>query len=117
IPEQIETCLPERDRQTLADLQLRRILTDSSKEGLKQGVEGAAWEGLLYSKPWDFQLQRIKVPVHLWHGEQDNVVPVSMGRYLAEHIPRCRSVFYPDDGHFSLPFNRMREILGRLFQN
>jgi len=117
IPEQIEACLPTRDREALADLQLRRILTDSSREGLKDGVDGAAWEGFLYSKPWDFDLGRIRVPVHLWHGEQDNVVPASMGHFLAEHIPQCQATFPPEDGHFSLAFNRMREILGRLFRD
>ena len=111
IPEQVEACLPERDRQTLADPQLRKVLTDSSREGLRRGVEGAAWEGFLYSRPWGFSLDSIRIPVHLWHGEQDNVVPSSMGHFLAERIPQCQSTFYPQDGHFSLPFNRMREIL------
>jgi len=111
LPEQIEASLPERDRQTLSNQQLRKILTDSSREGLRNGVEGAAWEGFLYSKNWGFRLDQIRVPVHLWHGEKDNIVPSSMGHFLSEHIPDCQAVFFPDDGHFSLPFNRMREIL------
>jgi pimeloyl-ACP methyl ester carboxylesterase len=111
IPEQIEACLPERDRQTLSDRQLRKLLTDSSREGLRNGVEGAAWEGFLYSRPWDFQLDKIQVPVRLWHGEQDNIVPASMGHYLAARIPGCQAAFSPEDGHFSLPFSRMHEIL------
>ncbi len=111
IPEQVEAYLPQRDQQTLSDQRLRGILTDSSREGLRPGVEGAAWDGFLYSRPWDFRLETIHVPVHLWHGEQDNIVPPSMGHYLAEHIPHCEASFYPEDGHFSLPFTRMHEIL------
>ena len=111
LPEQIEACLPERDQQTLSDRQLRKVLTDSSREGLRNGVEGAAWEGFLYSRPWGFQLEKIRVPVRLWHGEQDNIVPASMGHYLAERIPGCQAAFSPEDGHFSLAFNRIREIL------
>jgi hypothetical protein len=34
-----------------------------------------------------------------------------MGHYLAENIPFCRASFLPQDGHFSLPFTRLREIL------
>jgi len=111
IPEQIEACLPERDQQTLSDPELRRLLTESSREGLRLGVEGAAWDGFLFSRPWGFDLQRIQVPVHLWHGEKDVVVPASMGHFLAKNIPGCVARFYPEDGHFSLPFSRIREIL------
>jgi len=54
------------------------------------------------------------VPVRLWHGEKDNVVPVAMGRYLAQSIPGCRSTFSPEDGHFSVPYGRVNEILDGL---
>ena len=111
IPEQIESCLPESDQQTLSDPELRSLLTESSREGLRPGVDGAAWDGFLFSRPWDFDLQQIRMPVHLWHGEQDVVVPASMGHFLAKNIPGCVARFYPEDGHFSLPFSRMREIL------
>jgi pimeloyl-ACP methyl ester carboxylesterase len=69
------------------------------------------WDGLLYAQPWSFDFEEIKVPVRLWHGEKDIVVPGSMGHYLAKAIPNCRSRFYDEDGHFSLPYNRIREIL------
>lgn len=111
IPEQIEASLPPRDQQTLLDPELRRLLTESSREGLRPGVDGAAWDGFLFSRPWGFDLQQIRTPVRLWHGEKDVVVPVSMGHFLARNIPGCIAEFYPEDGHFSLPFSRMREIL------
>jgi pimeloyl-ACP methyl ester carboxylesterase len=111
IPEQIESCLPQSDQQTLSDPELRRLLTESSREGLRPGVDGAAWDGFLFSRPWGFDLQRIQMPVHLWHGEKDVVVPASMGHFLANNIPGCVARFYPEDGHFSLPFGRMKEIL------
>jgi len=44
-------------------------------------------------------MEEIKVPVFLWHGEADAIVPVGMGRYLAEHIPHCRARFIPGAGH------------------
>jgi pimeloyl-ACP methyl ester carboxylesterase len=111
IPEQIESCLPQSDQQTLSDPELRRLLTESSREGLRPGVDGAAWDGFLFSRPWGFDLNGIRTPVHLWHGEKDVVVPASMGHFLANNIPGCVARFYPQDGHFSLPFGRMREVL------
>ncbi|HYG35525.1 MAG TPA: alpha/beta hydrolase [Clostridia bacterium] len=114
IPESIEIRLPASDKLALTSQDLRRALIASSKEALRRGVQAAAADGLLYARPWGFRLQDIRVPVRLWHGEMDVVVPPSMGRYLAQTIPGCQAKFYPEDGHFSLPFNRTREIFEAL---
>jgi len=82
------------------------------QEALRNGVRGATADGLLYGQPWGFSLPGIRVPVFVWHGEADVVVPATMGHYLAETIPGCCGRFFPDDGHFSLPYNRLPEILG-----
>jgi len=114
LPRQIEERLPPADRRVLENQALRDILTAASSEALSKGVDGAAWDGFLLGQSWGFELTSIRVPVHLWHGEKDNVVPVNMGRYLAQVIPECRSTFYPEDGHFSLPYGRAEEILSTL---
>jgi pimeloyl-ACP methyl ester carboxylesterase len=111
IPRQVEIRLSPADRRTLESEELRESLTASSVEALRNGVQGAAADGLLYGRPWGFSLKEIRAPVFLWHGEKDVVVPATMGHYLADNIPHCKSRFYPDDGHFSLPFTRLREIL------
>jgi pimeloyl-ACP methyl ester carboxylesterase len=111
IPRQIETRLPPADKRALLSPDLRRALIASSMEALREGAKGAATDGLIYSRPWGFRLDDIHIPVSLWHGEQDVVIPPAMGRYLANAIPNCRATFYPDDGHFSLAFDRLEEIL------
>jgi pimeloyl-ACP methyl ester carboxylesterase len=113
LPKQIENKLPPADRQALASQDLRDTLTSSSVEALRNGVRGAATDGLLYGRNWGFALKEIRVPVFLWHGERDIIVPPSMGHYLAGEIPGCQAQFLPEDGHFSLPFTRLREILGK----
>jgi len=117
IPKQIESRLPRADQRALASPELRQALIASSTEALRQGVRGAAADGLLYGRPWGFSLSEIHAPVYLWHGEKDIVVPPSMGHYLAKMIPNCRDHFYPEDGHFSLPFTRLREILEPVLPN
>ena len=111
IPRQIEMRLPAADRKALEATELRQALTESSIEALRHGVRAAAADGLLYARTWGFELREIRAPVFLWHGEADVVVPATMGHYLAENIPGCTARFYPEDGHFSLPYNRLREIL------
>jgi pimeloyl-ACP methyl ester carboxylesterase len=111
VPQQVEARLPEADRRALSNPDLRAALIASSTEALRCGVQGAAGDGLLFARPWDFDLRQIRVPIYLWHGEQDIILPVAMGRYLAANIPNCHATFCPKDGHFSLPFNKTREIL------
>lgn len=102
------------DRATLERSDITRILGDSFCEAVHDGARGAAWDLALLGRSWDFRLQDIPTQVYLWHGELDDTVPPAMGRYQAAAIPRCQAHFYPHDGHFSLPVNRMEEILGTL---
>ena len=63
------------------------------------GRRGPLLNWLFSAGPGDLTVEEIKVPVHLWHGEADAIVPVGMGRYLADHIPQCQARFIPGAGH------------------
>jgi pimeloyl-ACP methyl ester carboxylesterase len=90
---------PREARQLLCHQEVRRTQLDGIPETFRHGVQGIAWELGLLSQPWGFNVEEIQVPVHLWHGEADAIVPVEMGRYLAEHIPNCQPRFIPGAGH------------------
>jgi pimeloyl-ACP methyl ester carboxylesterase len=105
---------PPRDREVLQRPGVRKVLVDSMGEAFQQGTRGAVLELVLYSRPWGFNPATIPVRVHLWHGERDATVPVSMGRNLAAAIPGCRATFLPGEGHFSLPVDHALEILRTL---
>jgi pimeloyl-ACP methyl ester carboxylesterase len=77
----------------------------------QQGGRGAAWDYTLFSRPWGFSLGDIRLPVYLWHGEDDWICPAQMGRYVAQNIPGCQATFYPGEGHISLVVNHFAEIL------
>ena len=53
------------------------------------------------------------------HGEQDQLVPVSHGKWLAQHIPNVEARSLPDEGHFSLAVHSISDVhawLLRMFQ-
>ena len=106
--------LPQADREVLSRPELFRVFADSFREALRQGGRGVALDLTLYAQPWETAVEAIRVPCHLWHGEQDTTVPVAMGRRLAAALPRCSARFYPDEGHFSLPVRNLAEILATL---
>ncbi len=114
MPERVRLRLPPPDQEALASDVLRLGLIAASTEAFRQGVHGALSDGLLYARAWGFPLAEITVPVLLWQGELDNIVPPSMGRYMAARISGSKARFYPADGHFSLAFTRTREILSSL---
>jgi len=111
---QMKRSFAEVDRPYLDRPEIRDALLSEVKEAFRQGSRGPAYELRLYSHRWGFRLRDITMPVHLWQGEADTNVPVSMARYLAKMIPHCRATFYPGEGHL-MAIDRMPEILAALF--
>jgi len=105
---------PESDRRALQIPRLHRLVCDSFREAFRRSLLWPARDVVLYGRDWGFRLQDIRIPVRLWHGEQDVVVPPAMGHRLADEIPACRAVFTPDDGHFSIIVNHLPEVLEAL---
>lgn len=49
---------------------------------------------------WGFELSALRVPVTLWHGRGDRLIPLSHGRRLAAAIPDCTPRVDASGGHF-----------------
>jgi class 3 adenylate cyclase len=47
-------------------------------------------------------LPAIRVPTLVMHGRDDEVVPVEVGRYVADRIPGARLIELPETGHLAL---------------
>ena len=98
--ERVLALAPPVDQPILHRPEVAASLSASLREAFRQGGRGVADELLLLTRPWTFRLEEIRVRVRLWHGEADAVVPVAMGRHLAQAIPNCRAEFIPGGGHY-----------------
>ncbi len=67
----------------------------------------------LFTMPWDVDMTKISAETWLWHGEKDNVVPLSHSQRHANQIKNCKTSFLPDEGHFSLPYRHLETILSQ----
>ena len=104
--------LPEPDRRQLERPEVRAAIIRYTEESFRQGTQGPAYEGSLYTRPWGFEPEQITFDrVDLWHGDLDRSVPVSMGRAMARRIPHVRAIFCANEGHLSIALNHMDEIL------
>ncbi len=88
-----------------ADFALRSV-----REGIGKRRDGVIEDDIAHLKPWGFELSQIRTPVLLMHGEQDQFVPFSHGKWLASRIPNVETRFLPDDGHLTLSLRRIPEV-------
>ncbi len=85
------------------------------RRALEHGFDGWVDDDLAFVQPWRFDLGSIRVPVHIWQGELDRLVPWSHGKWLASQIPGARFTLAKGQGHFSLGVTNRDQILDDLF--
>ena len=105
--------MAEPDKILAKDPKLMEILVEEFKEAFRTGPDGVTHEEKIYASPWGFDLRDISpdLQVDLWYGGKDVNVPISMGREMCKLIPNCKGYFYPDEGHMSLVFNYLGDIM------
>ncbi|HSS33994.1 MAG TPA: alpha/beta hydrolase [Solirubrobacterales bacterium] len=65
-------------------------------------------------KDWGFDLDQITVPVTIWQGGKDLMVPPQNGKWLAANVPGAKLKFFPEEGHLSMIDRHYGEILDDL---
>lgn len=73
-----------------------------AREAVRVGVDGWVEDDLAFCAPWAFDLASITVPVAIWQGSEDLMVPRSHGEWLARHVPGARPHLLEGVGHVSL---------------
>ena len=90
--------------------ELAEFLLGSIQAGLAPGVEGWVEDDLAFVSPWGFDLGSIAVPVLVWQGEEDLMVPGAHGRWLREHVPGAEGGVLPGEGHLTLFVHRVTDV-------
>ena len=75
---------------------------DSYREGARTGIWGWFDDDMAFTVDWGFDLGAIRVPVTLWQGHQDLMVPPAHGQWLAKHVSGARVRMKAEHGHLSL---------------
>lgn len=92
------------------------ILAADQREAIRAGGKGIHYDMANLWRPWGFRLDDVRVEVHLWHGEADNLAPIALARHIADKLPRRQAVFLPGAGHTDPLTKHMDEILSRAIE-
>ena len=102
--------LSPADREALKQVTTHQAVVESFREAVRSGIRNLQTDGDIYTSDWGFDLSAIQVPVHFWHGKRDRNIPWTYAAKVAAMIPNSTTHWTEDDGHYSLPVLRAREI-------
>jgi pimeloyl-ACP methyl ester carboxylesterase len=103
----------EVDRESLTG-EFAEYVAAGIREGLREGYWGWVDDDWAFMKPWGFDLGAIRVPVHIWQGGHDKMVPFGHGEWLAAHVGGAVPHLLPEEGHLSLAVGELPRILEEL---
>ena len=105
--------IPDVDRAALTG-EFAASTAASLRASVSSGIWGWFDDDMAFTSPWGFDLASIRVPISVWQGQQDRMVPFRHGEWLAAHIPNADARLYPDLGHLSLEVEAFPAILDQL---
>jgi len=95
--------------------QLAEFIAGLFRASVASGIAGWRDDDLAYVRDWGFPLGG-DVPVTVWQGGQDRMVPYAHGEWLAGNVPGATARLVPAEGHLSLAFGNFEEILDGLLR-
>ena len=99
------------DQEILGRPDFRRAFAANVAEAFRQGSRGPAHDYTLEARPWGVPTGQIRVPIEIWHGEDDRLVSPQASRILAAALPGAITHFVPGEGHLLLAGNHAKAAL------
>jgi len=88
----------------------REDFAASLRQGFEFGWRGFFDDDQAMMKEWGFDPATITVPVSVWFGDQDLMVPRTHGEWLVKNLPTASKHFFAGDGHVSLVASHLGEL-------
>jgi pimeloyl-ACP methyl ester carboxylesterase len=90
-------------------------LAAGSRAALSSGIAGWRDDDRAFVADWGFSLTgEGKLPVAIWQGDQDRMVPFAHGQWLAANIPGARAHLLVGAGHLTMTVSVFGQVLDDL---
>lgn len=99
--EELAAELPSPDSELLRRPDIADALATEFAEAVRIGTAGWIDDDLAFTRPWGFDPAAIAVPVLIWHGGRDELVPAAHAAVLADLVPTATAVTEPEAGHLT----------------
>ncbi len=110
---EMASLLPQADRDVLTGAVVDALVA-SFHDGLQSSCDGWLDDDLAFVRPWGIDLAALAVPVAVWQGSADLMVPYAHGQWLAAHLPGAQVRLREGAGHLSITVGALGEILDDL---
>jgi pimeloyl-ACP methyl ester carboxylesterase len=94
--------LSSPDAAALENATEREWLARECRDAFVVSAAGLIDDDRAFVAPWGFDPSAIAVPVEVWYGGEDLMVPPTHGAWLARNIPGANPVHLHSEGHVSL---------------
>lgn len=106
--------IPPADRKAVRPKAKRKLLARSVAASFRQHPRGILHDATRYIEGWGFSPSEVRAPTVFHHGTADRNIPMTATRKTSEKISGATFIEWNGEGHYSLPLNRLNEIINRI---
>ena len=107
--------MDQADRDILKSDSFKVDMVTALTEGFRQGGKALARDVIQAMHEWYFEPSAINVPLDIWHGTSDFVVPVFLAKRLDEQVKNSRLFIKEGEGQYMF-YTHWAEILDELLR-
>ena len=114
VTEALASVLSPVDRAALTG-EFAEEMAAAVRRAVASGIAGWRDDDLAFVSDWGFELDQISVPVDIWQGRQDRMVPFEHGQWLAAKVLNAQAHLFATEGHLSM-VNQVPAVLAELLR-
>jgi len=90
------------DRAVMEHFPSPRVALAVFTQAVLRGAGGVVDDYRALARPWEFPVEEVTLPTHLWHATDDVNVPFHHTEALAARLPHAELTAWPGEGHLAV---------------